>query len=115
MADLIHDQRIPDAVQQAFQAVSTFQLPNSEDALFRERIHINAEREAHSKTALFINENGLTGGMLSACVDPVRVILDEFKKQSGKFDIAIRPHLSKINGINDRLVPRPFNVYNTAL
>jgi hypothetical protein len=101
MADPLHNQRVPDAVRHAFDAVLAFQLPNPENAAFRERIHTDAERESRSTTALLLNEKSLTGGILSACVDPVLVVLDEFKKQCGAFDTAIRPHLPKIDAIND--------------
>jgi hypothetical protein len=51
MADALHNQRVPDAVQHAFEAVSAFQLPDPDNATFRERINTDAERESHSATA----------------------------------------------------------------
>jgi len=102
MPDSVHsNKRIPDNVQHAFDAVLSFQLPNPDSPAFRERILVDAERESHSTTPLLLNEKGLTGGMLSACIDPVFASLDEFKKQCGVFDTSIHPHLPKIEAIND--------------
>lgn len=97
MADPLQNQRVPDAVQQAFEAIMAFQLPNPENATFREQINADAERESRSTTPLLLNEQELTSGMLSACVSPIVNELSEFNQKCAGFDRTIREHLPTID------------------
>lgn len=87
-------QRIPESVQQAFDAVMAFQWPST-DQLFRERINNSAEQESRSTSPLRLNEHGLTSGMLAACIDSVSELRDHFLHLHGAFDTVI--HSSKKN------------------
>lgn len=113
MADPLHNQRVPDAVQQAFEAVMSFQLPNSENATFREQIHADAERESCSTSPLLLHEQELTAGMLSACVNPIVNELSEFNRQCANFDRAVREHLPTID--IDKLKNISSQILNTEL
>jgi len=108
MTDPINKQHVPDAVQHAFEAALAFQLPSPENTTFREKIRTDAERESRSATPLLLNEQGLTAGMLSACVSPIVNELTEFNQKSADFDRTIRVHLptidiDKLKNINSQI------------
>jgi hypothetical protein len=100
MAENKSTQRIPETVQQAFDAVMAFQWPST-DQPFREIINNAAEQESRSTSALRLNEYGLTSGMLPSCIDQVAELRDHFLQLHGTFDTAIRPSLPKINALQD--------------
>jgi hypothetical protein len=96
MAENKPNQRIPEPVQQAFDAVMAFQWPST-DQPFRERINNNAEQESTSISPLRLNEDGLTSGILTACIDQVSELRDHFLKLHGDFTTAIYSSLDKIS------------------
>lgn len=100
MVENTASQRIPNAIQQAFDAVIAFHWPST-DQPFRERINNLAEQEARSSSPLRLNEHGLTSGMLSACVDQVSELRDQFFQLHGAFETSIRSSLPKINALQD--------------
>jgi hypothetical protein len=100
MAENKPTQRIPEQVQQAFDAVMAFQWPST-DQSFRERINHTAEQESRSNSPLRLNEYGLTSGMLTACIDSVSELRDRFLQLHGAFDTAIHSSLQKIHALQD--------------
>jgi two-component sensor histidine kinase len=108
MADLSDNQRVPDSVQNAFDAVLAFQLPNPENSTFREQIRAAAEGESCSLATFLLLTEELTDGMRSACVSPIVNELSEFNQKSADFDRTIRVHLptvdiDKLKNINSQI------------
>ena len=99
MTTQLHNKRVPETVQVAFRRVSEFSLSSQESPIFRDQINIDTKRESKSKAPLLLDSKGLTGGMLSSCIDPVLVEVNKFNKLSDEFDISIRPHLPKIEAL----------------
>jgi hypothetical protein len=93
-------QRIPESVQQAFDAVMAFQWPST-DQPFRERINNSAEQESRSTAPLRLTEHGLTSGMLTACVDSVSELCDHFTRLHNAFDTAINFSQEKIDALRE--------------
>jgi hypothetical protein len=96
MAENNSTQVIPEQLQLAFDAVMAFQLPSTDQA-FREHINSSAETESQSTVPLLLDENELTNGMWSGCIDQISKYRDEFLKLQGIFAAGLQPSRKKID------------------
>ena len=95
------NEKIPESIRIAFEALSEFTVPSPDEAIFRERFNTEINIESRSENPLLLNQKKLTGGMLSSCIDPTRIYLNQFNKLSDEFDISISPYLPKIEALSE--------------
>jgi hypothetical protein len=101
MASELPSQSISPEIQAAFDRISKFELPNPESGSYRERLLLEAEKEAGSQRPLLLGAGGMTNGMRTACIDPILDKMAEFDAALSDFQTKLHPKLPELNSLTD--------------